>query len=592
MFMTCQACAPPAAARYSPLMPPALVSTGRRRAASALWINARARNAVRRPLRIAVVGLIVFVVALVTLVALPRQAQRAAAIVAPAPTEWRDTARLIAAVAQERTRFDSVEASLAAIRGLLMRPTLAPAIESLPPETLARRDSLAAIVTSLARLIARVEQSPLAASYRALADAPALRDERAVKALVDSLGDVERERDAFGAVGGIDPNYVALTARATQIGHAIQEIADVKRAQLQREAQALTPPAPAPVARPVIDTLRRVTHRDSVRQLLEARTRLLDEARRVNVSVERRAERARELANISAPPIALLAASIVLGVAAGFAGALVGEMRRPCVADVRESERATGLRVLAHMQPYEPPPERVRRRADRELPPLLEPGADGYRFLYLQVSGMMPGSWTVTLAGHDSSLAAVVAANVATLAALDARASVLIDADPAGCAAGVMRVAPGPGVGEIARGELAWSEAPVTQTVGRDRAADVVPAGRRAEPAEIAAALAREIPRLARRYDSVVVTSGLASLLEAPVLAIPRIILVVRAGSTVIAELTRDVAALRANGAQLLGLVLWDRDEPHVPTREELDALASASNRGVPAEMLIESRVG
>ena len=573
-------------------MTPVSVSTGRRRAASALWINARARNALRRPLRISVVALIVFVVALVTLVALPRQAQRAAAVVAPAPTDWRDTVRLIAGVSEERTRFDSIEASLVGIRSLLARPAPAPATESLPPEIGARRDSLATIVTSLARLIARVEQSPLAASYRALADAPALRNEPSVKSLVDSLADVERERDAFGAVGGIDPNYVALTARATEIGRAIQDIADVKRAQLQRQAQALAPPAPPPVARPVIDTLRRVTHRDSVRRMLEARTRLLEDARRANASVARRAERARELANVSAPPLALLAASLVLGIAAGFAGALIGEMRRPCVADVQESERATGLRVLAHMQPYEPPPERIRRRADRELPPLLEPGADAYRFLYLQVSGMLPGNWIIAIAGDHSSLAAVVAANVIVLAALDARASVLIDADPAGCAAGVMHVPPGPGVGEIARGELAWSEASMTQTVGRDRAADIVPAGRRADPAEIAAALTREVPRLARRYDSVVVTSGLGSLLEAPLLAIPRIILVVRAGSTVIAELTRDVAALRANGAQLLGLVLWDRDEPHVPTREELDALASAANRGVPADMLIESRVG
>jgi Mrp family chromosome partitioning ATPase len=457
---------------------------------------------------------------------------------------------------------------------------------------LARRDSIAAIVTGLARLITRVEQSPLAASYRALADAPAMRDDPSVRALVDSLVDVERERDAFGAVGGIDPNYVALTARATEIGHAIQDIADVKRAALQREAAALTPPPPAPVARPVIDTMPRLAHRDSVRRLLEARTRLLVDARRVNAAVERRAERARELANVSAPPIALLGASLVLGVAAGFAVALIGEMRRPRVADVREAERATGLRVLAHLRPYEPPPERARRRADRELPPLLEPGADGYRFLYLQLSGMMPGNWLVTVAGHDSSLAAVVAANVTALAALDARASLLIDADPAGCAAGVMRVAPGPGVGEIARGELAWSEAPVTQVVGRDRATDIVPSGRRAEPAEIAAALTREVPRLARRYDTVIITSGLTALLEAPVLAVPRIILIIRAGTTVLTELTRDVAALRDNGAQLLGVVLWDREEPHVPTREELDALASASNRGVPADMLIESRVG
>jgi Mrp family chromosome partitioning ATPase len=542
--------------------------------------------------RIGVIGLAVFIAALLTLVALPRQAQRAAAIVAPAPNEWRDTSRLLASIDRERASADSAERSLASIREILARPVAAPAVESLPPEILARRDSLAALVTTLTRLIARVEQSPLAASYRALADAPALRDEPSVRALVDSLGDVERERDAFGAVGGIDPNYVALTARATEIGHSIHDIAGVRRDALQKQAAALTPPPPAPVERPVIDTMPRIARRDSIRTLLATYTRMLDDARRVNAAVEKRAERARELANVSAPPLALLGASLVIGVAVGFAAALIGEMRRPRVADVAEAERATGLRVLAHIRYYEPPPERARRRADRELPPLLEPGADGYRFLYLQLSGMMPGSWIITVAGRESTLAAVVAANVAALAALDARASLLIDADPAGCAAGVMRVAPGPGLGDIARGELAWSEAPVTQIVGRDRAPDVVPAGRRAEAAEIAASLAREVPRLARRYDTVVVTSGIEALHEAPVLAVPRIVIVLRTGATVLTQVARDVAALRANGAQLLGVVLWDRDEPHVPTREELDALASSVNRGVPAEMLIESRVG
>ncbi|MFL5562354.1 MAG: hypothetical protein ACJ79K_12850 [Gemmatimonadaceae bacterium] len=573
-------------------MSPASLWTGRRRAAGAQWINARARNALRRPVRMGVIGLVVFIATLLTLVALPRQAQRAAAIVAPAPNEWRDTARLISSVEREQGRLDSADASLASIRALLTRPVAQPAVESLPPEIVARRDSIAALVTTIARLIARVEQSPLAASYRALADAPGLRDEPSVRALVDSLGDVERERDAFGAVGGIDPNYVALTARATEIGHAIQEIADVKRTALQRQAAALTPPPPAPVARPVIDTMPRVARRDSIRVMLATRSKMLDDARRTNAAVERRAERARELANVSAPPLALLAASLVIGIAVGFAAVLIAEMRRPHVADVAEAERATGLRVLAQVQSYEPPPERARRRADRELPPLLEPGADGYRFLYLALSGMMPGSWIITVAGRDSSLAAVVAANITALAALDARASLLVDADPAGCAAGVMRISSGPGLGDIARGELAWSEAPVTQIVGRDRATDIVPAGRRAEPAEIAAALAREVPRLARRYDTVVITSGLDALHDAPVLAVPRIVVVLRAGSTVVTELARDVAALRANGAQLLGLVLWDREEPHVPTREELDALASAANRGVPADMLIGSRVG
>ncbi|HEX2778455.1 MAG TPA: hypothetical protein VHM30_03080, partial [Gemmatimonadaceae bacterium] len=442
------------------------------------------------------------------------------------------------------------------------------------------------------RQITRVEQAPLAASYRALADAPALRDDPRVRALVDSLADVERERDAFGAVGGIDPNYVALTSRATTIGRAIRDVAEAKRSALQREAASLSPPPPAPVERPTIDTIARVARRDSLQRVLTARLRVLEDARRTNAVVSRRAERARELANVKAPPIALLTASLVIALAVGFLGALVAEMRHPRVADAREAERATGLRVLATVRPFVATPERARRRTDRELPPLIEPGADGYRFLYLHLSGTMPGNWAVAIAGRDRAVAAVVAANVAALAALDARASVLIDADPSGCAAGVMRVAPGPGVGEIARGELAWTEAPLTQIVGRDRAADVVPSGRQVPPAEIVAALARDLPRLTRRYDTVVVTAGLEPLLGAPILPLPRVVVTLCAGVTHVAELARDIAELRADGAQLMGVVLWDRDAPQVPTREELEAIAAAARTGVPAEMLIESRVG
>ena len=563
----------------------------RRSLPSAHWMNARARNVLRRPVRAAVTALVVFLAALLTLVALPRQEQRAAAVVAPSPDEWRDTARLIAVTQREQLRVAAAESSLVTARAILARPLVQPAVDSLPPDVLARRDSLAAIAVELSRLMTRVEQAPLAASYRALADAPVMRADPRVRALVDSLADVERERDAFGAVGGIDPNYVALTSRATTIGRAIEDVAQAKRAELQRQVAAITPPPPTPVARPVIDTMARIARRDSLQRVLAARVRVLDEARRANADLERRAERARQLANVKAPPIALLGASLVIAIAVAFLSALIAEMRRPRVADAREAERATRLRVLATVTEYVPPPERARRRTDRELPPLLEPGADGYRFLYLHLSGAMPGSWAVTITGRERGIAAVVAANVTALAALDARASVLIDADPRGCAAGVMRVAPGPGVGEITRGELAWTEAPRAQVVGRDRAADVVPSGRQVPPADIVAALTRDLPRLTRRYDTVIVTAGLDTLLAAPILPLSRVIVTARAGVTYLADLARDVAALRAEGAQVIGLVLWDRDEPHVPTREELEAITAAARTGVPAELLIESRV-
>ena len=107
-----------------------------------------------------------------------------------------------------------------------------------------------------------------------------------------------------------------------------------------------------------------------------------------------------------------------------------------------------------------------------------------------------------------------------------------------------------------------------------------------------ATALTRDLPRLTRRYDTLVVTAGLEALLAAPILPLPRVILVVPVGTGYVAQLARDAATLRAEGAQLVGVVLWDRDEPHVPTREELEAIAAAARTGVPAELLIETRVG
>lgn len=551
-------------------------------------MNARARNVVRRPVRVGATALAAFVAALLSLVAVPRRAQRAAAVVAPTAAERRDTAALVARLTDDRARLTAAESSLSIARSRLLRPTAPPAVDTLPPEIVARRDSVATIAAEVGRLLARVEQAPLAASYRALAAGPSLRDDARVKVLVDSLADVERERDAFGAVGGIDPNYVALTSRATEIGRAIQEIAEAKRGELRREVAALTPAAPSPVSAPVIDTMPRLMRRDSLRVIVGARLRLLDDARRTNARLDARAQRARDLANVSAPPLAILAAALVLGLATGFGATLVQEMRSPRVADTREAERATGLRVLARVQEYAPTPERVRRRADQEVPPLLETGADAYRFLYLAASSATPGSLVAAITGRDRSIAAVVAANVAASAALDARAALLIDADPQGVIAGVMRVRPAPGMAEIASGEMSWSEAPVAQVVGRDRSADVITAGARpASPAAIAAAFARDLPRLVRRYDTIVATSALEPLLAAPVMPMTRIIHCVRAGETPLAQLTADVAALREMGAQLIGLVLWDRDEPQVPTRDEVEALFAVRAGGVTPELLL-----
>jgi hypothetical protein len=141
---------------------------------------------------------------------------------------------------------------------------------------------------------------------------------------------------------------------------------------------------------------------------------------------------------------------------------------------------------------------------------------------------------------------------------------------------------------EIASGQISWAEAPVAQVVGRDRSADVITAGARpVSPPVIAAAFARDLPRLTRRYDTIVATIALEALLAAPVLPVQRIIYCLRAGETTVAQLTADIAAIREMGAQLLGLVLWDRDEPQVPTRDEVEALFAVRASAVASEILL-----
>jgi Mrp family chromosome partitioning ATPase len=81
--------------------------------------------------------------------------------------------------------------------------------------------------------------------YRALADARAVRGDPRVRAALDSLDEVEREREAFGVVGGVDPVYVSLTNRVTQLGRVIEgsRSGGARRLQGQLVAAASAPAA-------------------------------------------------------------------------------------------------------------------------------------------------------------------------------------------------------------------------------------------------------------------------------------------------------------------------------------------------------------
>jgi hypothetical protein len=148
--------------------------------------------------------------------------------------------------------------------------------------------------------------------------------------LLDSLADIERERNAFGAVGGVDPVYLSLTSRATAIGREIKGIADAKRGEV-RGKLALIRPTPAPVVKPVItvDTMQLLSQRATAQQNYTTALRQLDQINQQNARIDRETTRARDLANVGAPPWAMLAAAVVLALAVGFAASFGTELKRP-----------------------------------------------------------------------------------------------------------------------------------------------------------------------------------------------------------------------------------------------------------------------
>src|ERR1700733_13694339 len=84
--------------------------------ARSVWLTARARNAMHRPLFIGAVGFGTFVAALVALILAPQQAKHVGQL-STIPVDARpDTAPFLAALNQARTRLGAADASLANAR--------------------------------------------------------------------------------------------------------------------------------------------------------------------------------------------------------------------------------------------------------------------------------------------------------------------------------------------------------------------------------------------------------------------------------------------------------------------------------------------
>jgi Mrp family chromosome partitioning ATPase len=541
---------------------------------------ARARNALRRPVFIGAVSIVTFIASLVALVVVPQQARRAAVQMRPVTDQRPDTEPTAAAFREAQRQVVAADSGLMAARNQLSQ-LIAGAASTNVSDTLstgapitgaavAVRDSLAAQVAQLGRLLTRAENAPLLGSYRALAEAPALRADPRVRMLLDSLVEIERERESYNALGGVDPMFVALTARANELGRGIEAVAVARRADLRREMQMLSQVVPsladAAAASPLPDTLERIAQATAARAAAAGVGNRLARERAELLQLDAREARARELANLGASPPAVLAAALIFGAVIGFGFALVDEIRHPRIADAYEIERATGVRVLGVISPLPPSPERGRRSSDRAAPPYIDPGADGHQLIYLHIATAGANVLMLTVTGDNPAVSAVVGINFAAIAADEARSTLLIDTDAAASTvSAALRLRSSPGLSGLVSQKLSWPEAVRSVRIGRESAIDVVPTGPDAPTFQaVSSLLQNDAGRLARRYDTIVMVSAAEQVVNGlpSVLPIPDVVYSVRTGQTPIAQLKRALDDIERTGGRIRGIVLWNAPDP------------------------------
>lgn len=550
--------------------------------ATYLWVSARARNALRR---FAVLGGIaggVFVFAIIAFVIVPKRASRSAQVVAAKIEVKEDSSTAVSARESYRRKVAAADSLLAAARRVAHPPALPP--DTFPLATIARRESLSVAISKLGGLIRRAEETPLPSSYRMVASNALVAGEPQIPQLLDSLAAVERDRAAYGSIGAIDPGYAALSSRATNIGRAITSVAVQKRDRLRSELNSIRPaPLPVQPTTAFVDTLRYLTDRVAAVTGMQGSNGEIAKIRAQNLRVDTQLDHARDLANLGAPPWAMLAAALVLAAALGFAGSLALELRRPHIADAREAEQVSGERVLTVIGPATTVVERARRQTDAGAPPLIDVVSEAYRTLYLHIASVGAGLPVVTVTGDEPEIVGTVASNLAASAAYEARSALLMDVDATTCSvAAVLRVAPDPGLSGVLSGSATWAEAIKPTTIGRDRPLDVLPSGSKRvgmlEP-HVTEAAKSEFLRLQKRYDFIIIAAPTSYVQRTAtsVIPSPEVLLTARVGHTRLTTLKSAAESLRGTNMKIQGIILWDAPFPHLENKDEL---VSATRRG------------
>jgi hypothetical protein len=110
-----------------------------------------------------------------------------------------------------------------------------------------------------------------------------------------------------------------------------------------------------------------------------------------------------------------------------------------------------------------------------------------------------------------------------------------------------------------------WPDVTRSARLGRDRTIDVVPSGEGVVSVEsLSALLQRDMTRLSRRYDAIILVSSAEQVMNGLSTAMPvsDVLYCVRAGQTPIAQLKHGIEEIERSGAHARGIVLWNAPEP------------------------------
>ena len=210
------------------------------------------------------------------------------------------------------------------------------------------------------------------------------------------------------------------------------------------------------------------------------------------------------------------------------------------------------------------------------MPPYFDPAAAPYQLTYLHLARTGASRLVLTVVSADPNIAAVVAMNVAAIAADEARSTILIDTDvKSATIAAALRCHAEPGLADIIQQRIDWSEVTTQTMIGRDRVIDVIPSGilpGGLDRAVITNLFRQEATRLARHYEAIVIVGDVATA-EAGLpgaLPVPDTVICARAGHTRLSELEAAIAAVQRGGGVPSGIVLWDAVPPVLPTPEHI----------------------